>query len=1049
MDTGGERTTTPIFGIGEIVCLRADPDRSGPIIEILPPTGGEARYSVFHSAGEIRQYHEQQLVLFDDRGHIAPLSTLLASDAGILNAAMFRARLTAARLNHPQIDHLYSLHAARIRFVPFQLKPLLRFLRSDRPRLLIADEVGVGKTIEAGLILRELQAREEVGNVLIVCPKALVTKWRAEMLRFDEDFQPLIGETLRYCLREAHLDGVWPQRFSRAIVPLELLRTESHLVGDLNGRTVKPGLLNLDPPPHFSLMIVDEAHHLRNPETRSHDLARFLCDVSEAVLFLSATPVHLGSKNLFVLLNLLRPDLFMDEGVFNAMLEPNRDLNAAMSLIRHSPSDQRWQADAAQALSRAADTEWGYRTLNSDRRFTTWLSRLKFHAQLADVERVECLRDLEEVHTLAHVMSRTRRRDIGRFTIREPHTVSVPFTPEQENFYRSLIDFRREMLLQIHDPIVVRLIIDTLERQASSCLPALIPLLDRFFRTGRFSGTDITDDVELSDLSPTLPPLLQQQASDLRRIGIALPKEDPKLERMLDIAATTRAGNGPGKLLVFSYFLHTLAYLHENLSDAGFRTARITGQTHDEEREALRNRFRLPRAHPDAVDILLSSEVGCEGLDYEFCDRLVNYDIPWNPMRIEQRIGRIDRFGQASEKVLIYNFITPGTVEERIFFRCFERIGIFRDTVGELEEILGETVQDLTRAALDPRLTPEQADEIAQQTSDNLIRLAEEQRRLEDESAGLLGLERVFGDEVDELIAEGRFVAPSDLAQMIELYLDQPDLGGRLAPDTDDRRLFRLRLNREGRQLLARTLRDGEARDRTTAAFLRWLDADDPYLLLTFDQELALEQRDLTFVTPIHPLTRLAVQRWAADHTPLVSRLRITTKAVLPGTYLFTCDLWETIALRAGVQLVSHVWSIDRAEPDDEVASQLLRLLSQAHVDSLPAAPETSLLNEELHELDEIAHRQRLIALGRLREDNGAIAAQRLASLSSYYTNRIDRLQRDLTSVRDSRIMRMRRAELARARHEFVLRRQDIEDRRDAEIVSQRLATGILFVRAS
>jgi len=94
-------------------------------------------------------------------------------------------------------------------------------------------------------------------------------------------------------------------------------------------------------------------------------------------------------------------------------------------------------------------------------------------------------------------------------------------------------------------------------------------------------------------------------------------------------------------------------------------------------RELLRNRFRLPKENEEAIDILLSSEVGCEGLDYEFCDRLVNYDIPWNPMRIEQRIGRIDRFGQQAEKILIFNFITPGTVEERIFFRCFERLGIF------------------------------------------------------------------------------------------------------------------------------------------------------------------------------------------------------------------------------------------------------------------------------------------------------------------------------------------------------------------------------------
>ena len=153
--------------------------------------------------------------------------------------------------------------------------------------------------------------------------------------------------------------------------------------------------------------------------------------------------------------------------------------------------------------------------------------------------------------------------------------------------------------------------------------------------------------------------------------------------------STVLAESRPKKVLVFSYFLHTLAYLQDGLTNGEIRVVKITGQTDDDEREKLRSRFRLPHDDPDAIDILLSSEVGCEGLDYEFCDCLVNYDIPWNPMSIEQRIGRIDRFGQTSDKVHIYNFITPGTVEERIIFRCFERLGIFRNTVGDLEESSG------------------------------------------------------------------------------------------------------------------------------------------------------------------------------------------------------------------------------------------------------------------------------------------------------------------------------------------------------------------------
>ena len=115
----------------------------------------------------------------------------------------------------------------------------------------------------------------------------------------------------------------------------------------------------------------------------------------------------------------------------------------------------------------------------------------------------------------------------------------------------------------------------------------------------------------------------------------------------------------------------------------------------DDERASLRRRFALPKEDADAIDVLLSSEVGCEGLDFQFCDFLVNYDLPWNPMRIEQRIGRIDRYGQQSETVAIVNFITPGTVDADIYERCLWRIGVFQHAVGGSEEILGAITQEL------------------------------------------------------------------------------------------------------------------------------------------------------------------------------------------------------------------------------------------------------------------------------------------------------------------------------------------------------------------
>jgi ATP-dependent helicase HepA len=482
-----QSTLTP----GQVVRLRADSSRVGSVIAVLPPIGGQPRYQVFHSAGDIREYVHDQIVVVDVSISRNAIDEALASGRW-LDSATFRARLTAERLGHPLVDSLYALHAARIQYVPFQFKPLMRFLRADQPRLLIADEVGVGKTIEAGLILKELEARQQVGNVLVVCPKALVSKWRTEMRRFDEDFFALDSKQLAHCLHETHLEGVWPSQFPRAIIHLELFRAEEYLQGS-EGKRARPGLLTLTPPPQFTLTIIDEAHHLRNPGTNSHELARFLCEISEAVLFLSATPVHVGSRNLFTLLNLLRPDMFQDEAVFAEVVEPNQYITKAIRHVRAKAPAGTWQADAAGALTEASITVWGRNVLAQDDRFAHWRMALAASAPVSDGERIACLRDLEEVHPLAHIMNRTRRRDIGAFTIREPHTVAVPFTPAQQAFYDALIRFRQAALLERYDPQVIRLITDTLQRQAASCLPAMVATLDRFLAAGSLELSEFTD----------------------------------------------------------------------------------------------------------------------------------------------------------------------------------------------------------------------------------------------------------------------------------------------------------------------------------------------------------------------------------------------------------------------------------------------------------------------------------------------------------------------------------------------------------------------------
>lgn len=166
-------------------------------------------------------------------------------------------------------------------------------------------------------------------------------------------------------------------------------------------------------------------------------------------------------------------------------------------------------------------------------------------------------------------------------------------------------------------------------------------------------------------------------AASILSMADNLPPEDPKLEETLKIIELKQEMPN-NKIMLFSTFRHTLAYLKKKLTELGYRVEQVDGGVKDEQRYAFKARFELPKEDPDSIDILLFTEVGSEGLDYQFCDMMINYDLPWNPMRIEQRIGRIDRRGQKSEAVNIYNVITENTIDAEIYYRCLMRIGILK-----------------------------------------------------------------------------------------------------------------------------------------------------------------------------------------------------------------------------------------------------------------------------------------------------------------------------------------------------------------------------------
>ena len=201
---------------GQIVFLKADPSVRGAVVAVLPGTP-ENRINVFVD-GSIHTFYPSQLQLE------------VQDESRIFTRNDFHAYLTALQIRYPGLSTLYSLNAARVDFIPYQYRPVLKFIKADLPRLLIADSVGVGKTIEAGLILRELQARSDVESILIICPRPLVAeqKWQREMKRFDESFEHLDGAKLRYCINEMHLDGEWPEQYQKVILPYSLLNNTLH-----------------------------------------------------------------------------------------------------------------------------------------------------------------------------------------------------------------------------------------------------------------------------------------------------------------------------------------------------------------------------------------------------------------------------------------------------------------------------------------------------------------------------------------------------------------------------------------------------------------------------------------------------------------------------------------------------------------------------------------------------------------------------------------------------------------------------------------------------
>lgn len=1009
----------------DIVYLVGDPKTRGMVssVENIGPT---IKYEVFVDGG-LRTYYSGQIALIVENDSYK-----------WVDVDTFQRCMSAYEINNPSTENLYSLNSARVDFVPYQFRPALKLIKADEPRILIADSVGVGKTIEAGLIIKELEARSELSNIVIICPKPLVSerKWELEMKRFDEDFIPLNGREFRQILSDSNRDGVWPSRFNKIIIPYSIF--DSRVYGDDGDKNRKlQGLLGLDPAPHFDLVIIDEAHHIRNgspdkEKAYAYKCTKYFCDHADAVVMLTATPLQTGDDDLFTLLNILRPDIVMDKATFNLMSKPNEFISKTSYIVREAAEG--WQTAAAEMLHGVLKTQWGENVVARNPVYRKVISALA-DEELTREERVQLISDIESLHSFDTMLNRTRRKDIQDFCIRRTHTRLTEFTAEQRELHDELLHFEYLALSTLHNVRLIPFMMSTLKRQAASCIFGLAPhlrdIINRRFAT-IFENFEI--DIDKLDFDEMSIGTLKKLAGHVLVMADNLPDEDPKFEQLLDIVREKQQAEN-NKIIIFSTFRHTLAYIRRKLEATGLKIGQIDGSVRDELRSEFHDRFALPKGDENALDILLFTEVGSEGLDYQFCDLMINYDLPWNPMKIEQRIGRIDRRGQESEVVNIYNMITSGTVDADIYDRCLLRIGVFEKSIGECEAILGKIGEEIERIAVNANLTAEERRFKLEQMADNEIRMVQELNRLEEEQKGLFGFDLSNYTMTKEIqAAESTWLTPRSLQYLVEGYLSERL--GNVKHIMGENDVKTLRLSASDREVLRQDFKElSSVKSSVKRQWGAFLKGSSRFHKITFEPESAAKNRDAFFITAVHPLVKQAANYFSASEL-LYINLKTVSDLTAPGSYPFAVYAWNYVGMNPHFKLMPIC-------KDEKVNSELIELIQMASTEAVTGTVPADTWDG----LEEI---QLGLWIKEKEEHRKAVASNvdyKLESIRNNYTNKKRLLESRIADAMDVQIARMHRTDLENTTERYVSRVTEIENcKRQADIHVTLIAKGIMHI---
>lgn len=595
-------------------------------------------------------------------------------------------KLAAARINDALAqDNLISPAEGNVIPLPHQLYALNRAISGKQIRYLLADEVGLGKTIEAGLIIRELKLRGLVKRILVVAPKGLVSQWVQELkTHFSEDFQLLIpGEFAALNKIYGQVD-FW-QEYHQVVCPLDAIKPVEARKGWSKEQLARYNQERFHNVIHagWDLVVVDEAHRMgaSTEAVARYKLGKALSEATPYLLLLTATPHQGKTDGFFRLMSLL-----------DTMAFPN--VNA---IVKEQVAPYVIRTEKREALDNEANPLFKPRT--------TRLVEVRWEARHSDQE--ELYQAVSDYVRWGHNQAlREKKNYLGFLMVLMQRMVTSSTWAIREALERRL-----ELLARLPSELNIegKPDVDLWEMDSQELLEEL--------------------------LGKNLRGLKNERAEVERLLALArqcqLSYIDAKAEKLLDSLhqLQLQENDEAVKLLVFTEFVATQKMLAEYLGEKGLKVAVLHGSMSLEERQAAQQAFM------ENCQVLVSTEAGGEGLNLQFCHVVVNYDLPWNPMRLEQRIGRVDRIGQ-KHLVKVFNFILADTVEYRVQEVLEDKLKIILAEFGvdKFGDVLdsGQAEVDFTKTYVASILKPEHIEQeveaLAQEVrekADHLYRVRE------------------------------------------------------------------------------------------------------------------------------------------------------------------------------------------------------------------------------------------------------------------------------------------------------------------------------------